>query len=80
MSTITVNLRPMEEKPIVKTGKGAWQPLETLKDALRALLSFLQFAADFAIWLLVFSPIFLVPVLILWLLWRWTRRRRPAAK
>lgn len=80
MSTITVNLRPMEEKPIVKTGKEAWQPLETLKDALRAMASFLQFLADLAIWLLVFSPLFLAPVLVLWLIWRWTRRHRPGPK
>ena len=75
MSTITVSLRPVPDKPIVKTGKEAWDPGETFKDALRALVSFAQVLSNLAIWLVVFSPIFLVPILVLWLIWKWTRRR-----
>ncbi len=75
MSTITVGLRPVPDKPIVQTGKNAWDPGETFKDALRTLVSFAQILAGLAIWLVVFSPIFLVPILVLWLIWKWTRRR-----
>ena len=42
MSTITVNLRPQVEKPIVKTGREAWQPSATFTRRLCAFVSVLQ--------------------------------------
>ena len=69
MSTITVNLRPKaKEAPIVKAG---WQPLETLKSALRALVSVGQGLLNLGIWLLIFSPVWGILLLIVW----WLRRR-----
>jgi hypothetical protein len=73
MSTITVNLRPKaKEAPIVKAG---WQPLETLKSALRALVTFAQGLINLGIWLLIFSPLWGIPLLIVWWLRRRLRRR-----
>jgi hypothetical protein len=73
MSTITVNLRPKaKEAPIVKAG---WQPLETLKSALRALVSVGQGLINLGIWLLIFSPLWLLLLLIVWWLRRRLRRR-----
>jgi len=73
MSTITVNLRPKaKEAPIVKAG---WQPLETLKSALRALVSVGQGLINLGIWLLIFSPVWGIPLLIVWWLRRRLRRR-----
>jgi len=80
MSTITATLRPVEEKPVVKTGKEAWAPLDTLRDAGRTFLSLLQVLGDLSIWLVVFSPFVLVPAFFLWLLWRWTHRRGKGVK
>jgi hypothetical protein len=80
MSTITVNLKPQVEKPIVKTGRDAWQPGATFTDAAAALVSALQVLGNLAIWVVVFSPICLVPLFILWVLWRLTRRRRQGGK
>jgi hypothetical protein len=74
MSTITVNLRPKaKEAPIVKAG---WQPLETLKSALRALVSVGQGLINLGIWLLIFSPVWGILLLIVWWL-RQRLRRRP---
>lgn len=73
MSTITVNLRPKaKEAPIVKAG---WQPLETLKSALRALVTFAQGLINLGIWLLIFVPLWGIPLLIVWWLRRRLRRR-----
>jgi hypothetical protein len=80
MSTITVNLRPQVDKPVVKTGSEAWQPGETTKNALRALLSVLQVLGDLAIWAVIFSPICIVPLIFLWIIWRLTRRRNKEVK
>ncbi len=79
MSTITVNLRPKaKEAPIVKAG---WQPLETLKSALRALVSVAQGLLNLGIWLLIFVPLWGIPLLIVWWLRRRLRRRpKPTAQ
>lgn len=51
LATITVELIPQEEKPIVAPG---WHPGQTLQDALRALASAAQTLVSAAIWLVVF--------------------------
>jgi hypothetical protein len=74
MSTITVNLTPFVDEPVVKTGTDAWQPNETLKAAARAMVSVAQSLGDIVIWLAVFSPICLIPLVILWIVWKLFRR------
>jgi hypothetical protein len=80
LSTITVSLRPQVEKAIVKTGREAWQPGATFTEAARAFMSALQVLGDLGIWALVFSPICLIPLIILWILWRLTRRQKKGVK
>jgi hypothetical protein len=80
LSTITVSLRPQVEKPIVKTGRDAWQPAATFTEAARSFLSVLQVLGDLGIWALIFSPICLVPAVILWVLWRLARRQKKGVK
>jgi hypothetical protein len=80
LSTITVSLRPQVEKLIVKTGREAWQPSATFTEAARALMSALQVLGDLGIWAVVFSPVCLIPVVILWILWRLTRRQKKGVK
>ena len=80
LSTITVSLRPQVEKPIVKTGREAWQPGATFTEAARALVSALQVLGDLGIWAVVFSPVCLIPIIILWVLWRLTRRQKKGVK
>jgi hypothetical protein len=80
LSTITVSLRPQVEKPIVKTGREAWQPGSTFTEAARSFVSVLQVLGDLGIWALVFSPVCLIPLVVLWILWRLTRRQKKGVK
>jgi len=81
LATINVELIPEEEKPIVEAG---WQPLRTLRGALRALISAGQFLVEALIWLVVFVlPVLLAllaPIFLLVFVWRRWRRRRAAKK
>lgn len=75
MSTITISLRPVDDKPVVPTGSEAWNPGETLKEAARSLVSVARVLGDLAIWAVVFSPVCILPLIVLWIIWRLTRRR-----
>ncbi|MFO7917041.1 MAG: DUF4349 domain-containing protein [Anaerolineae bacterium] len=74
LATINVTIRPKEAlKPVVE--RTEWSPLVTLNRALRAFVNILQVLVDLAIYVLIFSPFIVVPMLVLWLLVRWIRRR-----
>jgi hypothetical protein len=78
LATINVELIPQEEVQIVEAG---WQPNQTLREALRALVNAGQFLVDAAIWLIVFAlPVLLALlapiVIVVVLLRRWQRARR----
>jgi len=78
MATINIELIPdVLARPIVVAG---WQPSGTAANALRSLVRTLQFIADATLWLIIYLlPILVViaiPFFILWLIWRWWRRRR----
>jgi len=77
-SSITVNITPDElAQPIEVAG---WQPRGVAKEAVESLVNALQSLANLVIWLVVFVlPILLliaIPLLILFLLIRWLRRRQ----
>ncbi|MHB1293526.1 MAG: DUF4349 domain-containing protein [Anaerolineae bacterium] len=74
LATIQMDIRP-KEAPVQVTSQ-RWSPLVTLSEALRGLLNFLTVLADVGIYLLIFSPIVLVPVLVIWLIARAVRKRR----
>ncbi len=78
LATVTLDLIPdVLARPVVEPG---WRPLETLKNAGRALVNALKGLVDAAIWLVIFvTPLLLVlavPVVLLALLIRWLARRR----
>ncbi|MEA3406868.1 MAG: DUF4349 domain-containing protein [Chloroflexota bacterium] len=74
LATINVTVRPKAApKPLVERAK--WNPLVTLNRALRAFVNVFQVFVDVAIYVLIFSPFVVVPVVVLWLLVRWIRRR-----
>jgi hypothetical protein len=81
LATINVELIPKEDKPIVVEG---WQPVSTLRSALRALVEAGQFLVDAAIWLVVLVlpvlAVIIAPIVVLVLLVRRWRRARRAAK
>lgn len=77
-SSITVNVTPDElAQPIEVAG---WQPRGVAKEALESLINALQSLANLVIWLVVFVlPILVliaIPLLIIFLLIRWLRRRQ----
>ncbi|MGQ9552612.1 MAG: DUF4349 domain-containing protein [Anaerolineae bacterium] len=78
MSTINMTLLPVEaEAPVVAQG---WQPLRTVKDALRALTGTGQTLIDIIIWLMLYVvPVLLVlaaPFVVLVVVIRAITRRR----
>jgi len=80
MATINVELVPdVLAKPIVVAG---WRPNETVRNALRSLAKTLQFLVDALIWIILYvAPVLIVialPLVILLVLLRRWRRRKPA--
>jgi hypothetical protein len=73
-STITMSIAPIVTVPA--TTSGAWDPSVTFAKAIAALSVFFKFAADLAIWLLVFGWIPLIGLVIAFAA---TRVRRPGA-
>lgn len=74
LATIQMDIRPKEAP--VQVASQQWSPLVTLSEAARGLLKFLTVLADIAIYLITFSPVILVPVLVIWLIARAVRKRR----
>jgi hypothetical protein len=72
-STITMSITPIVTVP-TETG-GVWDPAKTFAKAIAALSVFFKFAADLAIWILVFGWI---PLIALAVLLAATRMRRPS--
>ena len=66
-------------KPI---GGTAWSALETLKSAARGLVSFGKVLADVLIWLVIFSPIWIIIlfVVLYFVKWRPARKARASKK
>lgn len=77
MATINLQLYERGAEPISQPG---WQPLQTLRNALSALVKICKGLVDLAIWGVALSPLVIVPALLLWALWRLARRRRAAPK
>jgi hypothetical protein len=71
-STITMAISPLLTVPTETAG--VWDPSKTFTKAIAALSVFFKFAADLAIWILVFGWI---PLIALALLLAATRMRRP---
>jgi len=73
MSAITLNLT--ERQPIVPVSIAGWQPGGVARDAIQALVSFLQGLADVLIWVgLCILPVLLLIWLPLFLIWRSMKR------
>jgi hypothetical protein len=66
MGLIDVNLQKV--KPI---GGTAWSALETLKSAARGLVSFGKVLADIIIWLAIFSPVWIIILVVVLYFTRW---------
>lgn len=75
MATLHIEIRPKEApRPLVEKAK--WSPLVTISKALRSFINLFQVLLDLIIYVLIFSPYVLIPVIVIWLLVRWIRRRK----
>jgi hypothetical protein len=82
LATLSVNVTPEEDKPVVEPG---WEPLRTARDALRTLINALKLFADLLIWVVIFFlptlALLASPLVLIWLGWfLWRRRRRRLKK
>jgi hypothetical protein len=74
LATVVLSLSERQPEPI---GQPGWQPLQTVRRALNALVEIVKFLVEATIWVvLVVVPILAVPALVIWLLVRLLRRRR----
>jgi len=77
-STITVNLEPVlpEIAPLPTPTPKTWEPSKTFEDAQKTLVSAYQGLFEVLIWLgVVFLPILLPPLLIIWLIVKLINRK-----
>ncbi len=70
MALIEVNLQ--KSQPL---GQPGWSALKTLKSAIRGLCTFGRVLADMAIWLAIFSPVWIVILVVVLYFIRWRRTK-----
>jgi hypothetical protein len=75
MALIDVNLQKV--KPI---GGTAWSALETLKSAARGLVSFGKVLASILIWVAIFSPVWIIILLVVLYFTRWRHAKARASR
>lgn len=75
LATIRIDIRP-KQQPGTIVQPARWNPSVTVANALRAFVELLQILADVLIWLLILSPVVLIPALVIWLIVRSVKRRR----
>ena len=75
MALIEVSL--YKTKPIDGTG---WSALETLKSAVRGLATFGKVLANIVIWLLIFSPVWIIILVVVLYFTRWRKKKGKASR
>lgn len=75
LATINIEIRP-KAQPGTIVQPARWNPSVTVANALRAFVELLQILLDVLIWLLILSPVVLIPALAIWLIVRSIKRRR----
>jgi hypothetical protein len=75
MALIDVNLQ--KTKPI---GGTAWNALQTLKSAVRGLVTFGKVLANIAIWLAIFSPVWIIILVVVLYFSRWRKKKARASR
>ena len=75
MALIEVNLQ--KTQPIDGTG---WSALETLKSAVRGLAAFGKALANIVIWLAIFSPVWIIILVVVLYFTRWRKKKARTSK
>ncbi len=74
MSTITVTMTLNSQS--LNVTDNTWKPLGTFKTALESLVTVFRGLVDLIIWLIVFSPFVLIPLLAYWLIMKTRKKDR----
>lgn len=75
LATIQIEIRP-KAAPASVIEPAAWNPVVIASRALRALVDVSKALASLAIYVVILSPVVIVPVVVLWLIVRALQRRR----
>ena len=75
MALIEVSL--YKTQPIDGTG---WSALETLKSAVRGLATFGKALANIAIWLVIFSPVWIIILVVVLYFTRWRKKKARSSR
>ena len=75
MALIDITLQ--KTKPI---GGTAWSALETLKSAARGLVSFGKVLASILIWVAIFSPVWIIVLIVVLYFTRWRHAKARTSK
>jgi hypothetical protein len=75
MALIEANLQ--KTQPLDGTG---WNALETLKSAVRGLAAFGKALANIAIWLAIFSPVWIIILVVVLYFTRWRKKKARTSK
>ncbi len=75
LATVTVQITP-KAKPGTVVEKSKWSPAVTANRAMRAFVRVFQVLTNLLIYVLILSPFIGLPVLIIWLIARSSRRRK----
>jgi predicted RNase H-like nuclease (RuvC/YqgF family) len=75
MALIEVNLQ--KTRPIDGTG---WSALETLKSAIRGLTAFGKALANIVIWLAIFSPVWIIILVVVLYFTRWRKKKAKTSR
>jgi uncharacterized lipoprotein YehR (DUF1307 family) len=75
MALIEINL--YKTQPIDGTG---WSALETLKSAVRGLATFGKALANIAIWLVIFSPVWIIILVVVLYFTRWRKKKARSSR
>jgi hypothetical protein len=70
MALIEVNLQ--KTQPL---GQPGWSALKTFKSAIRGFTTFGRVLADIAIWLVIFSPVWIIILVVVLYFMRWRKRK-----
>lgn len=75
LATIQIEIRP-KEAPASVLEPATWSPVVIASRALRALVDVSKALASLAIYVVILSPLVIIPVVVLWLIVRALQRRR----
>ena len=70
LSTLTVYLATDPAGLPIVDDEDTWKPIAVVKDAVRALIDAGQWVVNAGIWVVIYSPVWIAGLLLLWAMWK----------